>query len=339
MLKKLFSSTVAKLAVPEVKEIPAEVIHAEVDDLENICIQELKNILEATPVIRETKVISKADRMKSLGFGARNETIIEAEEQKKIIRANNDKIDLSKTVLEEMAEYRIAYPKDKIVPMSEFQKVLKKYNLIYAPATAYIKDVPEKNVIEMSEAKEVLEEHKPFMAAIISEIKVYNSLCNDNNIDPKELKIKLEPFLKKLYVVDIKSKFDLSYYKSRTFTNRDSIYYKITESAKKDLLESGITIEEMGCIYIDDMKSVDRSNLFIAAPKSHFDLNSLSTIDGKEYFTGEFGKVSLVETKDPIGFKLLVGLNGQEYVRILSKWGTDDDKSYLDPIVQDERHN
>lgn len=28
-----------------------------------------------------------------------------------------------------------------------------------------------------------------------------------------------------------------------------------------------------------------------------------------------------------------------EFVRVISKWGTSDDQSYLDPIVQDHRMN
>ena len=74
---------------------------------------------------------------------------------------------------------------------------------------------------------------------------------------------------------------------------------------------------------------INYETFFISAPKSHFNLKGLNK-SGKYSFL-QFGKSVTVnkEKDDPIVFRYLK----DDYILIVTKWGTEDDQSYVDPIV------
>jgi hypothetical protein len=92
----------------------------------------------------------------------------------------------------------------------------------------------------------------------------------------------------------------------------------VGESLVKEVVEDFIVIDKI------------KDKMCIAAPKSHFNLNGLD-IDGHEASSSE----TLVLPDDPIVFEFCKG----GLVRIITKWGTEDDQSYLDPIVMNEKLN
>jgi hypothetical protein len=85
--------------------------------------------------------------------------------------------------------------------------------------------------------------------------------------------------------------------------------------------------------YHTTVRTIIRTNkkgLFIAAPKSHFNLEGLNKKSKFGFFN-----VTVTEVKDPVVFEYCKN----DIVRIVTKWGTEDDKAYLDPILTDEKLN
>lgn len=397
------------------QEIPAEVIHAEVDAAEDKFLQQIKAILDSKAG-QEVKIADneqrKANLLGELGF-TNNQLIqdVKAKEQVNIRLAEEAKL-LNETV-DLFQKYKSAYPLEKVMPLKDFEAVLKKYNLIYAPAQSYIKDVPEKNLLEIKNAKSVEKNHGMLPIYEVTNVslrynapestksKVERMLNSDNslrfhytNYEVRELK-EVE-FLKENISVDASTRYTPrgSLYESDTYRDLD---WKTTSSVNKffegysgikelksfNLFLSAtysvsIIIEELikkGYNYVNVKKSeylaeehksdveklllnklnkeisshiqgvtlspISREKLFIAAPKSHFDLDGLAKITGYGYYATNSKQVKVTITKDPIAFQFLQG-NEQYpdgFVRILSKWGTEDDKSYLDPSVQHGIHN
>ncbi len=68
-------------------------------------------------------------------------------------------------------------------------------------------------------------------------------------------------------------------------------------------------VYDSGCLRVIKM---EKNELFIAAPKSHFNLDNLIFDQSKGYYDSR----NVVEPKDPIVFRYVVG-----GVQILSKWG------------------
>ena len=74
--------------------------------------------------------------------------------------------------------------------------------------------------------------------------------------------------------------------------------------------------------HTDEMEEINRDGLFIAAPKSHFDLKGL-----KKKGLGFFN-FTVTEVKDPIVFRYVKG-----GIQVLSKWGLEaNDEMLVNPI-------
>src|SRR5690606_21458827 len=95
-------------------------IHNEVDDLENKSIKAVEELLSGINIPTENQVTKKADLMKSLGFNSSNETIKQSESIRKSIKEAEELKRINEEKLRLVNEYRLAYPTDKIIPMSEF---------------------------------------------------------------------------------------------------------------------------------------------------------------------------------------------------------------------------
>lgn len=78
------------------------------------------------------------------------------------------------------------------------------------------------------------------------------------------------------------------------------------------------------------IKIPNTSGFFIAAPKSHFNLKDLNKKSKYGFFN-----VTVTEVKDPVVFEYCKN----DICRINTMWGTEDDKSYLDPILFNEKMN
>lgn len=382
-LKKMFNVQQSlSLTKNEDPDVIVKKIHNEVDSLEQQVINAVEQMLAEIKIPTETKVVEKAKLMESLGFGINNQTVKESLELREQIQSKTQLKKETEVKLHYIDYLRKKYPNDKIVPMSEFQKVLTKYNLIYAPSSAYIKDVPEKNLLEIQNAKDTKYEDEAFSFKFVTKLNLYYGFSQ--NLATKISKLNLKDLIlnkvrKEVYFYGFLSKFDEERFKDleqqqrvaytelwtkwveddvrNRYENANYSYQGSKKIVKYDFSNTLESIEIIAkqiqlqlpeyslkeidrCISIEDTCTVKRNFLFIAAPKTHFDLTGMSTYDGKEYYLEQ--KVQITEIKDPIAFYIMKGSEenpNEEFVRIVSKWGTSDDKSYLDPIVQNETLN
>lgn len=293
-------------------------IHADFDSAEDRILAECQRILSEAQVPTETQVERKADKLRALGF-VNSETVAVAETLKKRRAEAEREIRLVKSEADLITELKMHYPLDKFVTLKELERICEKYNLIYAPVSKYAKDVPEKNVIEM---ERVLTERGSLKKEFAAEKIIRLHGIEDDTL----LKAIGHPdgVFTQQEIIDL----TIMYYGSdhSPWTNNAAERTWLYVVGKKVLREdltwdmrayNSVTIEH-------------RSELHIAAPATHFcDLKGLK----KKGFG--FLDFRTVEVKDPIVFQFCKG----DICRIVTKWGTSDDQSYLDPGVLNEIMN
>lgn len=242
--------------------------------------------------------------LKDLGF-VNSETVKEANKIKQRKETINQTIQLTKLQVDTIKELKQKYPFEKFITVEELNRICKKYNLIYAPVSKYIRDVPEKNVLEMKKAKpledidKIQNEYKiRGVNFMVNETDEYKKFVKENVIG-KTVNVKLD---------------DIS----------DDKFKKIFGKQFKGKRCSEFWYDTIKC------EKIDKSGLFISAPKTHFDLSKLSKQTDFGYFD-----VKVVEIKDPVVFEFCKN----DICRIITKWGTDDDQSYLDSSLINETMN
>lgn len=171
--------------------------------------------------------------------------------------------------------YKTSYPFLKFLKEEQLDAICKKYNLIYAPVGRYKEDVPEKNVTEIENAQPL----------------------KDIDTLPKMIKALSVKFS------DQKTSFD-------RFLNDYPNGLISVEQLKKWHPEIGTAFHCTYGFHIKNYQEIDKSGLFIAAPKSHFNLEGL-----KNKAFGFFN-ITITEVKDPIVFRYVKG-----GIQVLSKWG------------------
>lgn len=286
------------------KPTPVEVIHAEFDSAQDRILDECDKVLAELQIPTETQIEKKASIMEELGF-VNSETIQQAKILKERTQKVEQKINLTTTQAESIRYFKQKYPFEKFITVDELNRICEKYNLIHAPAQNYIKDIPEKNVIEMKNCKKL--ESKDFFES-------YDVL----HLNQKHFKLNTPKFIIKTCVEGI----ELKNIKHNGHNNNMCInkffnlpigtkYYKYNTMDFKTI-------------------TIDKKGLFVAAPKSHFNLDGLTKKSKFGFFN-----VTVQEVKDPVVFEYCKN----DICRIITKWGTDDDQSYLDPSLTNEIFN
>ena len=278
------------------KPATVEEIHQEFDSSEQKIIDECNKLLSECNIVTQTQVDRKSDMLKSLGF-VNSETVKISEELK-------NKYDPYKTQLNQIMDYKRKYPRDKFITVNELDRICKKYKLIHAPVSNYIKDVPEKNLLEIKNSTPLSNEDKMKRFQIITSINFMPDT-------PRSYK----KFVRKNMVNN--SSIDISRFSDTNFKT----------------IVRGLGYEgSFGTWGYDrmDVQTIDMSGYHIAAPKSHFNLNNLMNKTKFGFFN-----VTTTEVKDPVVFEYCKG----NICRIITKWGTDDDQSYLEPSLFNENHN
>lgn len=301
MLKKLIN-----------KPTPVEVIHAEFDNAEEKILQECAELLKNTDVITETQLEKKAKILKELGFNnsepvKQAESFFKKRKEKKLILVK------TKLIAETINELKVKYPNEKFITVDELERICNKYNLIHAPVANYIKDIPEKNVLEMSNVKKLEKEDN------IEELIQLNGIENN-----KLLKLIGHPdgVFTQSQIDDLCIKYHGWNVDEWTLNARVITWlYVISKS---------FNLNHYKYYSYDSVEIINKNGLFIAAPKSHFNLNKLNKKSKFGYF-----KVTKQEVKDPVVFEYCKN----NIVRIITKWGTDDDQSYLDSSLTNEKMN
>jgi predicted transcriptional regulator len=286
-----------------------EDIHAEFDAAQDLFLESADNLLKELNIPTESHIEKKADMLKALGF-INSETIKKAEEIKRSTNGIRRTYEMTEKKANLIKYYKRAYPLEKFIPVEELNRICRKYNLIHAPAKNYIKDIPEKNVLEMAN-------RKPLSYSDSIEERRYLTITRFYADVPEDIKTILKGEVK--IPTDLIDLF------------RSSMVSEM--SCTKLLKYLGYTGSYSGYIFYDaSMKKVDERGLRVAAPNSHFDLAGVEK-------TSEFGygyqTVEIMEIKDPVVFEYCKG----DICRIITKWGTDDDQSYLDPVLTNEIQN
>jgi hypothetical protein len=299
------------------KQPTVEQIHAEFDSAEEKILQECDNILNELKIPTETQIERKASIMQELGF-VNSETVKQADILKEKSKTIQNKLEITKTQAELIREFKVKYPNEKFITIDELERICEKYNLIHAPAINYIKDIPEKNVLEMANCKKLAIEDKSSVEVQLEGLKSNYLL---------ELFNKKEPIF---------TEHDLTRIKNYNFA-RLLQYFKDGDDmwsycAVKYGIDNkpGTDDPKYSQYHFKESIIIDKSGFFVAAPKSHFDLTGLNKKSKYGFF-----KVEVKEVKDPVVFEYCKN----NICRIVTKWGTDDDQSYLDPALLNETLN
>lgn len=299
-----------------VEIIHAEIIHAEFDSAETRILDQCDKILAELKILTESQIEKKADMLYKLGF-VNSEVIQQASILKQRTLDTKNIIDITSKQAESIRYLKSKYPLEKFITINELNRICEKYKLIHAPAANYIKDIPEKNVLEMTNCKKLEKDDK------LSIVKEYVGIKN-----PKFLL----SFLKKDKVI-------ISEYEIRELSIKCDYHYNSLLDWYKEnsstflyvLVQDGCKIApEFNNYSAKSITTTDKSGIFIAAPNSHFNLEGL---EKKSKFG--FFNVTIQEVKDPVAFEYCIN----DICRIITKWGTDDDQSYLDPLLTNETLN
>ncbi len=271
-------------------------IHNEFDTAEDRLLEQADKLLAELNIPTETSIEAKAEKLKILGF-VNSEVVLQA----KSLTEQRDKQQKVLVSTKEQAEriryYKQSYPFQKFLTEQELDRICEKYNLIYAPVSNYIKDVPEKNIKEIELATSLNINDAPPLKMVIKTISSYYSV---NKKDVSEIVLSEEEAIRYSKITYDAAKWD--------FVNRlDCIRCGLNELSSNYRIMSHVCEEE------------NKSGLFIAAPISHFNTKGL-TKKGKFAFLN----IKVTEVKDPIVFRYVRG-----GVQVLSKWGLEGEDESL----------
>lgn len=286
-----------------------EQIHEEFDSAEDRILTQCNSLLKELNIPTETQIERKAEVMKKLGF-VNSETVAQAENLQKNSIVIKDKIQMTEGQINNILDLKQKYPLDKFITVDELNRICEKYSLIHAPAANYIKDIPEKNVLEMANRKSLENENKyPKNEYIFKALSFHKDSIHKNYLKNKEIILHID-------------NYDFQQIQKNDF-DADILICKLLnlETPKKGIN----TAYRKGII-----SKVDKSGIFIAAPKSHFNLKGLNKNSKFGFFN-----ITITEVNDPIGFEYCKN----DIIRIITKWGTDDDQSYLDSSLTNEIYN
>jgi hypothetical protein len=272
-------------------------IHAEVDSIEDLLIQEANELIN--PNLINKDVLKKAERLKNLGFTS-SSVVLSVEEETKVIQVQLGEIEKKKKLNGLVLYYKRTYPWQKFLTLEKFEEICKKYGLIYASVSRYLRDVPEKNLKE------------------IENIKPLKTVDQDN----EEVFIYITNAWSTYSGYDLinKKKFSCSFQDFSSYPNIDDkeVYNVIRKHIPN--LPSATYIFSKAIVFKEN-----KSGLYIAAPKVDFNLNDFE-LNANEigYLTEEVIK----ELKDPIVFRFCKG-----GIQVISKWGLEArDEALVNPI-------
>lgn len=300
------------------KKHSAAEIHAAFDAAEDEILTKCKNLIEQPSVEKEPDIIRKAKLLKELGF-ANSETIAKAQPLLVKARETQEETAKAKKISAEIMELKVTFPNNKFITVDEFNKICKKYNLDWNYIHHYKMDVPEKNLLEIKNTKPLP------LHLVRPKAAMFNFALNHGNLSFKaitwlsKLQIPYDTKIASYTLEDmiqpiIDQKWGSTEVARLTRYIHSICPYKMETNFAKSNIYPGVSV-------------LNYSGFMIAAPKSHF-------AKGKSVFS----KLTLSKPapdEDPVVFDFLS--NG--LIRVVTKWGTPDDQSYLDPLLTNEQFN
>lgn len=283
------------------QQIIAEIHHA-FDSAEDRLLEEAKKIL-SKPIDGIIEDIEIANRLKTVGFTQsaivqRVERELSNREGKNVILVEN------KEQAELINYYKSSYPFMKFLTVNELDRICDKYNLLHAPISNYIGDVPEKNLRD-------IETSQPLRNIDFIEDSYKLIFGNWGSEKSKDL---ISALGIKNFTITVQQRNIIMDRHAGAFIHGMLEYYK-----NKDLGENTwlfIIYQKYyggmsGCPWnYSEIEKISREGLFIAAPSTHFNLKGL-TRKGKHFF-----QVFRTKVKDPIVFRYVRG-----GIQVITKWG------------------
>jgi hypothetical protein len=263
------------------KEIITE-IHNEFDTAEDRLLKEATDVLKELNLETESSITQRANRLRSLGFT----------KSAPVTWVNNSPLIKTRKQAELIQYYKQNYPFQKFLTEDELDKICKKYNLIHAPVSNYIKDVPEKNINEIESVSE-LKSVDFAKDDVWTKILYGNDVLGISNIKAALLGLPTR--------IDNFEESHFLYIDNYLRSNYPSV------SNRAYICRGG------------EINKISKQGLFICAPKSHFNLTGLSKTS-----TFSFKSIIIAEPKDPIVFRYCRG-----GIQILSKWGLESSDELL----------
>lgn len=298
------------------KTVTVEEIHKAFDDAEDQIILQCQKVVNELNIPTETQLERKVELLKKIGF-INSETVQKAEvffeDKRKII----SEIKLNQLQIDTINELKLKYPNEKFITVDVLNNLCEKYGLIHAPIGNYIKDVPEKNLLEIANCKKLEDEDNDSFKIKLIGLKSDYVLKLFNKEEP-------------IFSLDDLKRINYGFFDTleEWFKDGDTTWLFCAVKYGIDGKESNYTGSDQ--YSFKKIERIDKTGYFIAAPKSHFDLKDL-----KQKSKFGFFKTEIIESKDPIVFQYCKN----NMIRIITKWGTDDDQSYLDPTLTNESFN
>lgn len=284
------------------QEIIAE-IHNEFDMAEDKLLKQANDLLKSLKITPESEIEAVADRLGKIGF-SNTPTVKKAISLKEQREIEKSKIVKTKEVAELINYYKQNYPFQKYITQEELDRICDKYVLTYAPIRNYIQDVPEKNLKEIEQAKELINGDAIAYSVYISVVK-FRDNC------PKEVR----DLLKKKLLVEHSEYFS---------TSESNINHFLTSFLNS--MGYNKSIDSWGWFDKFEVELANKSSLFIAAPASHFNLEGLK----KEGKHGYLSTTKSIIKNDPIVFRYVRG-----GIQVITKWGLE----ASDPMLLNEINN
>lgn len=243
-----------------------EKIHNEIDTAQD------RLLAEAKEIISKFTNSEYADRLEKIGFTGTD-----------IVKKRIPVIQ-TKEEADTIEHYKQNYPFQKFLTEKEFDRICDKYNLIYAPISAYKKSVPSSNLsdIEMAPELKGIDQPNNIKRCIINLYRYWGG--GDTFLSPRS---KWQRILPK--VIDGNYGFWMDVHNILERKYKTGISYLVKSIKNIETVKQG---------------------LFIAAPKSHFNLEGLE-LSGKGFFN-----FIISEPKDPIVFRYVNG-----GIQVITKWG------------------
>jgi hypothetical protein len=284
-------------------------IHNEFDTAQERLLEQANQLLESLEVPTESNIEQIASRLERVGFTS-TPVVQRAADLKKRREESQKLVVTTKEQAELINYYKFTYPFLKFLTEDELNRICEKYSLIHAPTKNYIKEVPEKNLLDIEQSQGLKElDTCAVRFRIIGEDKVefmkflYSIGKSDNEFSVGEDLVLLNKFSK-----------DYHYERNLWGFNSSTWLFCLWEDAGR-----------IGKYNVREIQQIDKSGLFIAAPESHFNLKGLDKKSKHGFF-----EVFKTEVKDPIVFRYVRG-----GVQVLTKWGTEGE----DPMLYNEKLN
>lgn len=265
-------------------------IHSEFSTSSDILLKEAQKVVE-----KESKNISKydalkdkADRLEKAGFVNSEDVIYK---KAKVDRLQRD-LEANNELTELILYYKRTYPFQKFLTEDELERICDKYKLVYAPVGNYIKTVPKKNLKEIENSDKLLKKDK---------VDFFYKLKGN-----KEFKV----WMKKIGFPDCSFTRNQLNEKVREHYGRCPYEWDEPHKSTTGLFVISEKIE--GNYIFNSCTVIEKTGLFIAAPKTHF--NNLKKLgkNKRGFFRIEVAKY----IPDPIVFRYCRG-----GIQVLTMWG------------------